>query len=225
MKAVGYIRVSTEDQAREGISLEHQRAKIKSYCELKDLDLIEIVEDPGISAKNLNRPGVQKVLKMTRKREVDAVVAYKLDRMFRSTEDALKTTRKFDKWGISFHSILETLDTKSAMGKFFFTLTAALAEMERGIIGERTKAALHHKKARNEKTGGNIPFGYDLSPTGHLVPNKAEQKAICLIHNLRIKGYSLREICREMQKEGYRTKTGKTAWNPKTVSVVLQRAA
>ena len=156
MKAMGYIRVSTEDQAREGVSLGNQKSKIKAYCELKNLDLTGIIEDSGISAKNLNRPGVQKVLEMARKKEVNAVVVYKLDRMFRSTVDALETTKKFDKWGIYFHSIHETLDTQSAMGRFFFTLTAALAEMERGIIGERTKAALSHKRAMNEKTGGDI---------------------------------------------------------------------
>ena len=76
MKAVGYVRVSTEDQAREGVSLDNQTAKIKAYAELKDLDLMEIVADAGISAKNLNRPGVQRVLDMARKKEVGAVVVF-----------------------------------------------------------------------------------------------------------------------------------------------------
>jgi DNA invertase Pin-like site-specific DNA recombinase len=225
MKAIGYVRVSTEDQAREGVSLDNQRAKIRTYCELKDFELVEIIEDAGISAKNLKRPGAQKVLEMARKKDVEAVVVYKLDRMFRSTEDALQTTRRFDRWGISFHSIQETLDTKSAMGKFFFTLTAALAEMERGIIGERTKAALSHKRAKNEKTGGDVPYGYDLTETGHLVPNRAEQKAIGLIHDLRGKGYSLRAICRELEKEGHQTKAGDSKWHPQSVSRILMRAA
>ncbi len=224
MKAIGYVRVSTEDQAREGVSLDNQTAKIKAYAELKDLDLIEIVADAGISAKNLNRPGVQKVLDMTRRKEVGAVVVYKLDRLFRSTIDALETTGKFEKWGIAFHSIHETLDTQSAMGKFFFTLTAALAEMERNIIGERTRSALAHKRANGEKTGGNVPFGYDVTGTGHLVENRAEQKALRLIRDLRGKGYSLRAICRELEKEGHRTKTGKVTWNPKTISMILKRA-
>jgi len=224
MKAIGYIRVSTEDQAKEGVSLDNQRAKIRAYCELREMDLDGIIEDAGISAKNLNRPGVQKVLDMARKREVDAVIVYKLDRMFRSTVDALETTKLFDKWGVSFHSIHETLDTQSAMGRFFFTLTAALAEMERGIIAERTKAALRHKRAKNEKTGGDVPFGYDLSPTGLLVPNLAEQRAIRLISELKQKGYALRAICRELEKEGHRTKTGQILWNPKTVSMIVKRA-
>jgi site-specific DNA recombinase len=224
MKAIGYIRVSTEDQAKEGISLDNQRAKIKAYCQLKDLDLVDIIEDAGISAKNLNRPGAQRVISLSQNKKVDAVVVYKLDRMFRSTVDALETTKKFDKWDISFHSIVETLDTQSAMGRFFFTLTAALAEMERGIIGERTRATLQHKKAKGEKTGGDVPFGYDVNSTGHLVKNEAEQKAVRLIHRLRLKGYSLRAVCRELEKEGHRTKRGNRTWHPQTVSQILKAA-
>jgi site-specific DNA recombinase len=74
MNAIGYIRVSTEDQVKEGVSLDNQKSKILAYCQLKDLDLSEIVEDAGISAKNLRRVGVQKVLRLARRREVDAVV-------------------------------------------------------------------------------------------------------------------------------------------------------
>src|SRR4030043_1815528 len=170
MTAVGYVRISTEDQAKEGVSLDNQKSKIKAYCQLEDLELREIVEDAGLSAKNLRRPGVQKVLRLARRREIDAVVVYKLDRIFRSTVDALETTKAFDKWGVSFHSIEETLDTRSAMGRFFFALTAALAEMERRLIGERTKAALSHKRTKRESIGGYAPpYGYDLDDTGHLV--------------------------------------------------------
>ncbi|NOQ19220.1 MAG: hypothetical protein GQ571_04530 [Desulfobacterales bacterium] len=93
-KAIGYVRVSTDDQAKEGVSLENQEAKIRSYCDLKDLELLEIIEDAGISAKNLRRPGAQKVIEMAQKKMVDAVVVYKLDRMFRSTVDALDTNNE-----------------------------------------------------------------------------------------------------------------------------------
>ena len=223
MDAIGYVRVSTEDQAKEGISLDNQKSKIEAYCRLKDLNLSEIIEDAGISAKNLKRPGVQRVLKLARKKQVDAVVIYKLDRIFRSTVDALETTRLFDKWGVSFHSIEETLDTQSAMGRFFFTLTAALAEMERCIIGERTKAALSHKRSRNEKTGGDIPYGYDLTPAGMLIKNETEQRVIRIIRNLDREGYSLRKICRELEKKGHLTKRGNAVWQPSTISKILNR--
>ena len=223
MKAIAYIRVSTEDQAKVGVSLDNQKSKILAYCELKDLELTEIIEDAGISAKNLNRPGVKKVIELARKKKVDAVIVYKLDRMFRSTVDALETTKKFDNWEVSFHSIQETLDTQSAMGRFFFTLTAGLAEMERGIIGERTRAALQHKRAKGEKTGGDVPFGYDLdSGSGLLIESKTEQKAIKLIFELKGKGYSLRAIGRELEKEKYRTRRNKTKWHPQTINQILK---
>jgi site-specific DNA recombinase len=225
MTAIGYVRVSTEDQAKEGVSLDNQRAKIEAYCQLKDLDLSEIVEDAGISAKNLRRVGVQKVLKLARKREVDAVVVYKLDRIFRSRVDALETTKAFDKWGVSFHSIEETLDTRSAMGRFFFTLTAALAEMERRLIGERTKAALAHKRSKSEKTGGDVPYGYDLTPAGILIKNETEQEVIRFIRRLNRDGYSLRRICRELEREGHLTKNRSEIWQPSTIWKILRRGS
>jgi site-specific DNA recombinase len=225
MPAIGYVRVSTEDQAKEGVSLDNQKSKIKAYCQLKDLELREVIEDAGISAKNLRRPGVQKLLKLARRREVDAVVVYKLDRIFRSTVDALETTKAFDKWGVSFHSIEETLDTRSAMGRFFFTLTAALAEMERRLIGERTKAALAHKRSRDEKTGGDIPLGYDLTPQGILIKNDAEQRVIRAIKRLHHHGFSLRGICSELEREGYKTKRGNAKWHPETVAHIIKRGS
>ena len=220
-KCIGYIRVSTDDQAREGVSLDNQKAKIQAYCDLKDMELVDVIEDAGISAKNLNRPGIKKVLQLARTKQIDAIVTYKLDRMFRSTVDALETTKRFDKWGVSFHSLQENLDTKSAMGKFFFTLTAALAEMERGIVAERTRAALSHKRAKMEKTGGDVPFGYNLTENGLLVANEAEQKAISLMVELRNKGYSLRAIAAELEAEGYRTRRGKSKWHHQTINQIL----
>ena len=225
MPTIGYVRVSTEDQAKEGVSLDNQKAKIEAYCQLKDLELREIIEDAGISAKNLKRPGVQKVLKVARRKEIDAVVVYKLDRIFRSTIDALETTKAFEKWGVSFHSIQETLDTRSAMGKFFFTLTAALAEMERRLIGERTKAALSHKKSKNEKTGGDIPFGYDLTPQGFLAKNEDEQRVIRNIKRLHGQGFSLRRICSELEREGHKTKRGNAVWHPETIAHIIRRGS
>ena len=224
MSAVGYVRVSTEDQAKEGVSLDNQKVKIIAYCQLKDLELREIVEDAGISAKNLKRTGVQKVLRLARRKEIDAVVVYKLDRIFRSTVDALETTKAFDKWGVSFHSIEETLDTRSAMGRFFFTLTAALAEIERRLIGERTKAALTHKRSKSEKTGGDIPFGYDLTPEGLLMQNNDEQRVIRIIRKLHGQGFSLRRICSELEREGHKTKRGNAVWHPETIAHIIRRA-
>lgn len=222
MKAIGYIRVSTEDQAAHGISLDAQRAKIEAYALTKDLELVGIVEDAGISAKNLKRPGVQKVLNMAKHKEIDAIIIVKLDRMFRCTVDALNTAQEFDRRGIALHSIHESLDTQSAMGKFFFTLTAALAEMERGLIGERTRVALSRKRERGEKTGGHIPYGYDARE-GVLVENQQEMEVISRIKQLRASGLSFQRVADTLNADGILTKKG-CAWKAMQITRLLQAA-
>jgi DNA invertase Pin-like site-specific DNA recombinase len=194
MRAVGYIRVSTEEQSREGISMEMQAAKIRTYCELNDLELAGIVEDAGISGKSISgRPGIQEVLEGVRRRTVDAVIVYKLDRLARNTIEALEMAQSMDKAGVALHSISEKLDTQSALGKFFFTLTASLAEMERNVIAERTAAALAQKKSKGEKTGGHCPYG-STAVDGKLIPEVEEQKVLSRIKTLRVEGYSIRGI-------------------------------
>ena len=98
-----------------------------------------------------------------------------------------------------------------------------MAEMERRIIGERTKAALAHKRSKNEKTGGDVPFGYSLTSEGLLVKSETEQKTIRFIRRLNQKGYSLRRICAALEKYGYKTKRGNLYWHPQTVSAILKR--
>jgi site-specific DNA recombinase len=177
----------------------------------------------GLSGKNLKRPGAQRVLTLACKKQIDAVVVYKLDRMFRSVLDALETTKRVEWQGVSFHSIEETLDTQSALGRFFFTLTAALTEMGRRLIGERTKSALAHKRSKNEKTGGDAPYGFDLTPDGFLIKNDAEQKITRLIRHLTRQKGSLRGTCRKLQQMGYQTKRGNLSWHSQTISAILKR--
>src|SRR5690606_15790562 len=130
---------STIDQANDGVSLEAQEAKIKAYCELNDIALLRTYTDAGISGKRAdNRPALQDALREIQQGNANALVIYKLDRLARCTIDALAIAQSLDKRGASLHSLTEKLDTGSAMGRFFFTLVASLAEMERGIIAERT---------------------------------------------------------------------------------------
>ena len=225
MNAVGYIRVSTSEQAKEGVSLDNQTAKIKAYSDLNDFTLLEIINDPGMSGKNLKRPGILKLMKMIKKKEIDTIIVYKLDRLSRKVKDTLELIETFEKKGITFHSITEKIDTKSAMGKFFLNITASLAQMERDLISERTIDALRYKKSKMEKTGGDIPFGYDVTEKNILIKNKAEQKVISLICRSRTKGDSLREICRKLEEKGFRTKTGRLKWQAKVISSILKRTA
>jgi site-specific DNA recombinase len=222
-KAIGYVRVSTEDQAKEGVSLDNQRRKIELYSEMNDLQLVEIISDEGISGKNLNRPGVRRVLEIAQKKETDCIIIYKLDRMFRNTVDALNTSQMLDRQGIALHSINERLDTKSAIGKFFFSLMASLAEMERNIISERTVDALACKKAKGERVG-EIPLGYD-NVSGQLVENVKEQAIINCILDLRVDGLSYRAIADRLTAESIETKKGLDRWNYQTVRNIIKKSA
>jgi site-specific DNA recombinase len=210
MEAIGYVRVSTTEQATEGISLAMQAAKIRAYAELNDMELIGIVEDAGYSAKSISgRPGVQSILEMVRTKAVGAVIVYKLDRLARNTIESLEMAQTMDKAGVALHSITEKLDTQSALGRFFFTLTASLAEMERGLIAERTAAALAQKKARGEKTGGTCPYGFTVDDRGKLIPVPGEQKVLSRVRELRADGFTYRGIIEALKVEGFMSRNGR----------------
>ncbi len=222
--AAGYIRVSTQEQAQEGVSLSMQAEKIKAYCALNDLTLVGIYGDPGISGKSIkSRPGIQAVLSLVKAKRISAVVVYKLDRIGRNTVETLDIAKRMDKAGVALHSITEKLDTQSALGRFFFTMTASLAEMERALIAERTSSALALKRSKGEKTGGFCPYGY-RSVEGKLVPDADEQRLIKRIKTLRRKGYSYQRIADTLTEKGIFTRKG-TRFQATQVSRILKRAA
>ena len=224
MRAIGYVRVSTEEQAREGVSLGAQEEKIRAWADLNGYGLSTIYSDAGISGKRAdNRDGLQGALSTISKG--DALVVYSLSRLARSTKDTLEMSEYLTKKEADLVSISEKIDTTTAAGKMVFRMLAVLNEFERDQVSERTVLALQHKKAKGEKTGGDVPYGYDVDESGRLVVNEAEQKALLLIRRLRRKGGSLRAICRELEAEGYRTKRGLCRWHPQSVSQILKRAA
>ena len=196
MKAAGYIRVSTEDQAREGISLDNQEAKIRAYASINDLELVEVICDEGASGKNLEREGIFRLLELVGAGEVLAVIVYKLDRLSRSTLDTLSLIENLESKGIAFHSISEKVDTRSATGKFFLTIISAIAQMERDLIAERTKDALNHKRRKGEWTG-RVPFGFRIE-NNRLVEDPDQIKIIQKAKRLRRSGKSLAEISKAL---------------------------
>ena len=202
MRVVGYTRVSTVEQARGGVSLEMQKAKIDLYTRLEpEMNLIEVISDPGLSGSSIQgRPGMQRVLELVRTKQIDAVVVFKLDRLSRSTIDMLEMARFMDRHKVSLHSISEKLDTASAIGKFFFTLLSALAEMERQMTRERILTAFSHKRERGEPLNGNPEYGYEIIGN-KVVPSLVEQKIIRRIRKLRSRGLTLDSIAETLTKE------------------------
>lgn len=130
MKAIGYIRVSTQEEAKEGISLEAQENKIRKYAGLHNLSLIEVVRDEEKSGKDLNREGIQKVIALCEKRKVDHLIVYKMDRLTGKTLDLLiLIERIFKPNKVQLHSITERIDTSTAQGKFFLTIIGAMPQI------------------------------------------------------------------------------------------------
>lgn len=205
------MRVSTEDQAKEGCSLANQKEKIASYAALNDLDLVDMVADEGVSGSSLNRAGVQILVSLVKHGKVDAVIVYKLDRLSRRVRDALALLDLINEKSVAFHSITERIDTQSAMGKFFLNIMANMNQWEVDTIRERTRDALAHN-IRNHERVGQLPLGYDLAEDGKtLVENPKEQKAVRLIVRLRGLGYSYRGIIAELEAKGYEAKRGPLA--------------
>jgi DNA invertase Pin-like site-specific DNA recombinase len=226
MKVVGYIRVSTDEQANSGLSLDSQRAKLNAYADLYDLELVAIIEDDQ-SAKNLNRAGVQRVLGMLKAGEADGLLIAKLDRLSRSVADFQTLIDRYfgEKAGKQLLSVADSIDTRTASGRLVLNVLLSVAQWEREAIAERTKDTLQHKIRNNERCG-KVRFGYDLAQDGiHLVPNEDEQDAICLMQQLRANGESYRAIATELERRGILTKEGKGKWSHTAVKGILKRAA
>ena len=164
---VCYARVSTLEQAHRGVSLDAQVERLTSYCSAMGLNVIAVIREEGVSAgKPLNtRPGGIRLINLLKDGQANHVVALKLDRLFRSTEDALKMTTSWDSKGIALHLCDmggTNINTQSSVGKIMITLLASFAEFERTLIAERTASALAHKK-KNRQAYNHLPYGSNVT--------------------------------------------------------------
>lgn len=219
MKVYGYARVSTEDQAKEGISLDAQKHKIRAFAELHGLDLVDIIQDVA-SAKTLKREGMQKLLEKVKNRETDGIIVFKLDRLTRVTKDLLFLMEDHFK-EIAFYSVSEAIDTKTPFGRFFITLSGALAQMERENTADRTSSIMAFKEEKGEHIG-HAPFGYDIVEK-KLVKNEGEQSIIAKIIRWKRDGLSLRAIAEKLNQKGIKTKRGSLSWSHRTLSYILKK--
>ena len=223
MNTIGYVRVSTDGQAQDGVSLEAQEVKLRAWADLNSAESVTIYRDAGLSGRRAdNRPGLQEALNAVGKGDV--LIVYSLSRLARSTKDTIAISELLAKKEADLVSLSEKIDTTTAAGKMVFRMLAVLSEFERDQVSERTRFALAHKRASGEKTGGDVPYGYRLE-NGHLVKDAGEQKAITLIRMLHKAGNSLRQIAQKLEARGYRTKTGRTHWHPQSVKQILERQA
>jgi site-specific DNA recombinase len=209
-KAVGYIRVSTDKQADHGVSLEAQQAKLTAYAALYDITLVDIIIDAGISAKTIDRPGLQQALSMLAKGEANALLIAKLDRLTRSVKDLGALVEQYfasDK--ITLLSVADSIDTRTAAGRLVLNVLGSVAQWEREVISERTTEALAHKKSQGQRTGG-IPYGSTLAADGKtLLPYPPEQAVLERVRFHRTAGRSIRKIVAAMAQEGFASRSGK----------------
>lgn len=222
MKAVFYVRCSTEGQATEGVSLEAQLTKLRAWAEFSDAEVVGIFEDAGISGMRDDRPGLAAAMETACKHQA-ALVVYSLSRLSRSTSHTIELAERLGKAKAELISLSEKIDTTTAAGKMVFRMLATLAEFERDQIAERTTAALAHKKANSERVG-TIPFGYDLAGDGKtLTPNAAELEAASIMRQLRGDGLSYRRIAAELDARQVPTKKGSGTWTHTAVKSILER--
>jgi site-specific DNA recombinase len=222
-KVYGYCRVSTEEQAKNGVSLAAQEERIRAFCTATGRVLSEVIVDDGVSASSLKRDGLQRILREIRAGLVEAVVVLKLDRLTRSVRDLSDLLELFTKHETALLSVQETLDTSSATGRMVINLICTVSQWEREATGERTAMALAHLR-RSGKAYGPVPFGWQRIGD-QLVPDVEQQRGLALARRLSAEGASFRQIAAALTEAGIRPKRG-VVWHANSVrSVLSSRAA
>lgn len=215
-----YPRVSGHEQ-EDNYSIPDQIDRMKKYCESRDWMVYKIYTDSGYSGSNMDRPGLQDMIRDVENGKLDMVLVYKLDRLSRSQKDTLFLIEDvFQKNNVSFTSITENFDTSTPFGMAMMGILAVFAQLERSKITERTMNG-KDSRAREGKWHGSkwVPIGYDYKD-GHLIPNEYEAMQIREIADLILKGTPFRTIERMVTEKGYRHKYGE--WEAKTIRRVFK---
>lgn len=220
MRLIGYVRVSSESQA-ENTSLAEQRKKIEAYCTAYGHELVALFEEVGSGRDVENRPAFLEALEAVRS-GADGIIATKLDRVARNTRDVLALVEEVLQPHNKALILLDLqVDTSSPTGRMILTVMAAVAQLERDTINDRTQGG---RKAKAENGGyayGAPKFG-TKAVDGELVTDDQEQEIIELIHRHRRSGKSTRAIAIWLNNHGYRTKRDKE-WQSAQITRILQR--
>ncbi len=220
--AVGYVRVSTQEQTESGLSIQSQIERIQEFCKFKNLNLDKIIRDEGVSASIplSQRQGGSELLSLTKDSKF-VVIAVKLDRLFRDALDCLSVVKEWNKKGVNLQLLDLGVDTTTPQGKAFLTNAAAYAELERNLISERTKEALKQVRAQGGVLGSD-GYGWtrtnDLDSNGRkkIVLDTEEFQVLIECRTLRDMGWTLQNIANKFNNENRKTKRG-GKWFPSTV--------
>ena len=223
MRAIGYLRVSGQDQAENGAGLPIQRQAITAFCQREKIELAGIAEDAGVSGAIADRPGLVAVEQGIASGEVQAVIVHRLDRLAR---DLLVQERLLADWtsrGVKLLSVLEpNLGEDSPERKFVRQLLGAVAELDKARVVARLRWGRQAKARRGGFSGGQVATGYKLEG-GHLVVDPEEARTVKRIAAMKRKGATAYAIAKVLNGEGIPTKRGKR-WTPAGVTRLLQSA-
>lgn len=216
-----YVRVSSQEQAIEGHSIEEQIARLTNYCLAKGFTIYKQYIDPGYSGSNINRPAIQKLITDVQNKKVNTVLVYKLDRLSRSQKDTLHLIEDiFLSNGCDFVSMTENFDTSSPFGKAMIGILSVFAQLEREQIKERMDMGRAGRaKLGLWRGGSNAPIGYDFVE-GKLIINEYEAIQVRKIFELFLQGKSFCEISSYM-KSHYTNKYSNYN-NKNTISTILR---
>lgn len=219
MRVALYPRVSGHEQ-EDNYSIPEQIDRMKKYCESRDWMVYKIYTDSGYSGSNMDRPGLQSLIKDSESGKFDMVLVYKLDRLSRSQKDVLYLVEDvFDKHGVAFSSMTENFETSSPFGKAMLGILAVFAQLERSQIRERTMMGKDSLAQEGKWHGGKwVPIGYDYEG-GLLKVNEYEAMQIREIAKLFVERTPVRTIATMMTEKGYLHKYGE--WEAKTIRRVL----
>ena len=227
LKSIAYIRVSSQRQVDEGVSLDAQKRRIEQLAEFKGLNLDpdDILIEQGVSAgiPLWERPKGRNLRRKLRSGDYENLIVMRLDRLFRITSDMLLTVEELDDMGIRLHIADlggEPIDSSTTMGRFMLTIFGAIAEMERGLISERTQEGMAQLKAANKRFTESI-FGWDVDGDGMLVPNWDEQDTIDWMEwQVNNNGMSASAVARSLNGQGIKGKRGGD-WQSHSVSRII----
>jgi site-specific DNA recombinase len=222
-KAVGYIRVSTEEQAVNGHGLEVQERAIRAFAESQGYELLDVIADPGISGARApaERPGFRRVLQLAQERAFSLLLVWKFDRLARSLLFSVTTVNELqERHAIVLRSVTEPIDTATPMGGMIFAILASFAAEERRVITSRTLAGRKEKASRGGFAGGAAPLGYVKDLRGGLIVDDLQAAVVLRVIELHREGLSLHTIANMLNNEGRFSKRGGRFY-PSTVRYIL----
>lgn len=190
-----YVRVSTEEQAKEGLSIDAQIDKCKSFCNARDWDIFKIYKDAGYSAGSLNRPALELLLRDAQESKFNIILVYKIDRFSRKLKDLIMILEDLKEKNINFTSVTEQIDTTSAMGEAFFQIIGVFAQLERGMVRERVELAFDRKIKFGEALF-RAPLGY-VYQNKKLIPHPEDAEKIKEIFEMWLQDIDYKEISKK----------------------------